>query len=223
MIFFENRWGKFAGAASYNALAREPTDNWGVQDTSIRCGPSRECISWFPYSLVELEERMWKESERGKVKLESGICSRSSAARTLATRSHLHTNGTMYYWHRNPQCSPPSSTPFVSSLLEIGQVCVHVLCAAIYIYIYAHMCDWVPGGVPRTCAPNKLFPIVPFHSIHRLRRVLKPKQGIINNFTIVFIFYITSHQFLNLYCKLLSRLTNSYLAPAFSHPLSNRI
>lgn len=85
------------------------------------------------------------------------------------------------------------------------------------------MCDWVPGGVPRTCAPNKFFPIVPFHSIHRLRRVLKPKQGIINNFTIVFIFYITSHQFLNLYCKLLSRLTNSYLAPAFSHPLSNRI
>lgn len=44
----------------------------------------------------------------------------------------------MYYWHRNPQCSPPPSTPFVSSLVGNRTGMCTRICA-----MHAHICMYV--------------------------------------------------------------------------------
>lgn len=86
---------------------------------------------------AELEERRETSNKIEKEMVSArGTCSRSSAARALATRSHLHTNSAMYYWHRNPQCSPPSSTPFVSSLVwNRTGMCTRSMCLDICTYV----------------------------------------------------------------------------------------
>lgn len=115
---------------------------------------SRECISRFPRW-----EPNWKKEEKPQTKLKRKWLVRAELVRVRARLEHS-LRGVTYI--RTARCIIDTATPNVARhrrpplcppLFEIGQVCVHVVCAS----IYAHMCDWVPGGVPQTCPINRLF------------------------------------------------------------------
>lgn len=106
---------------------------------------------------AELEERIREEKPQTKLKRKWLV--RAELVRVRARLEHS-LRGVTYI--RTARCIIDTATPNVARhrrpplcppLFEIGQVCVHVVCAA----IYAHMCDWVPGGVPQTCPINRLF------------------------------------------------------------------